>query len=98
MTIHVGEGINAQSFPYLEENDVREVIGNLSVGGKSIFRKLWKEYRIAVRRYMYTAVSCIMCRTMEVRFVCTCYVCVNVMLMLIITMACNLHRVRMKAH
>ena len=44
-----GEGINAQGFPYLDEADVKEVIGKLSVGGRGIFRKLWREYRIIVR-------------------------------------------------
>ena len=55
----------------MEDVDVREVIEKLSLGGRGIFRKLWREYRMTVR--LYTTVSCTFlqsCLMVVVMFMC----------------------------
>ena len=67
---HTGDGVNAQSFPYLEEEEVKEVIKKLSLGGRSVFRRLWRENRVCIVILCVCVCVCVC--------VCDCTVCVSV--------------------
>ena len=67
---HAGDGVNAQSFPYLEEEEVKEVFEKLSLGGRSVFRRLWRENRVCIVILCVCVCVCVC--------VCDCTVCVSV--------------------